>query len=299
MTGVQTCALPISPPGRGAIVLGMGSLGACRLNARSDLDLIVIYDPQGVEASEGRRPLPTRSYYARLTQALVTALSAPTAEGRLYEVDMRLRPSGNQGPVATSWAAFREYQEKEAWAWEHLALTLARPIAGPSEFQSEAETFRRAMLARPHDPTELQKNVAEMRDRIARAKAPAKGGAGKWTMKIGRGRSQDIELLAQAGTLAAGQACSDVADGLDHAAAQGWINSHGAQTLAQTWHLFWTLNLTVKLLTDEDLNPEALGQGGCELLLREVGTDGLDQLGERLESAATSAAKLIDAALIP
>ena len=99
-------------PGRGAVVLGMGSLGAGRLHARSDLDVIVIYDPDGVEMSDGRRPLATRTYYARLTQALVTAMSAPMAEGKLYEVDMRLRPSGNQGPVATSWAAFCKYQRE-------------------------------------------------------------------------------------------------------------------------------------------------------------------------------------------
>ena len=118
------------PPGRGAVVLGMGSLGAEKLNAGSDLDLIVIYDAAGVDQSEGRRPLLSRLYYARLTQAMITALTAPMAEGRLYEVDMRLRPSGNQGPVATGWASFQEYQRSDAWVWEHLALTRARVITG-------------------------------------------------------------------------------------------------------------------------------------------------------------------------
>ena len=89
-------------PGRGAAVVAMGSLGAERLHAASDLDLIVIYDGQGADGSDGPRPLSTRPYFARLTQALVTALTAPTSEGKLYEVDMRLRPSGRQGPVATS-----------------------------------------------------------------------------------------------------------------------------------------------------------------------------------------------------
>ncbi|MFK7881029.1 glutamine-synthetase adenylyltransferase, partial [Roseobacter sp.] len=93
------------PPGRGAVVLGMGSLGAGRLTAASDLDLIVIYDPQDSDVSVGEKPLSTRPYYARLTQALITALSAPMSQGRLFEVDMRLRPSGNQGPVATSWTS--------------------------------------------------------------------------------------------------------------------------------------------------------------------------------------------------
>jgi [glutamine synthetase] adenylyltransferase / [glutamine synthetase]-adenylyl-L-tyrosine phosphorylase len=96
-----------APPGNGATVLGMGSLGAERLTATSDLDLIAIYDPAGAETSDGRRPLPSRTYYARLTQALVTALTAQMAEGRLYEADMRLRPSGRQGPVATSISSFK------------------------------------------------------------------------------------------------------------------------------------------------------------------------------------------------
>ena len=94
-------------PGRGGAVIAMGSLGAGRLTATSDLDLIMVYDAEGVEVSDGPRPLAARAYFARLTQALVTALSAPMAEGRLYEVDMRLRPSGRQGPVATSLQAFR------------------------------------------------------------------------------------------------------------------------------------------------------------------------------------------------
>ncbi len=118
------------PPGRGAVLVGMGSLGAARLNAQSDLDLIVIYDAGGVEASTGPRPLAARPYYARLTQAMVTALTAQMAEGRLYEVDMRLRPSGRQGPVATSIESFASYQRTEAWTWEHLALTRARVLVG-------------------------------------------------------------------------------------------------------------------------------------------------------------------------
>src|SRR5690606_37624182 len=116
-------------PGVGAAVLGMGSLGARQMNALSDLDLLVIYDADGAEASDGAKPLATRAYYARLTQALLAALTAPTAAGRLYQVDMRLRPSGRQGPVATSIGAFSDYQLNEAWTWEHLALTRARVVA--------------------------------------------------------------------------------------------------------------------------------------------------------------------------
>ena len=141
-----------SPPGRGAVVLGMGSLGAEKLNAGSDLDLIVIYDAAGVDQSEGRRPLMSRLYYSRLTQAMITALTAPMAEGRLYEVDMRLRPSGNQGPVATGWASFREYQRSDAWVWEHLALTRARVIAGDEDCQKRLKPSEKNFWSRVANP---------------------------------------------------------------------------------------------------------------------------------------------------
>ena len=189
-----------APPGRGAVVLGMGSLGAGRLNAGSDLDLIVIYDADGAEASDGPRPLATRPYYARLTQALVTALTAPMAEGRLYEVDMRLRPSGRQGPVATSWPAFRSYQQGEAWTWEHLALTRARPIAGSEALAADVEAFRRKLLAAKGQGARVLADVADMRARLRAAKP----GGGAWEAKLGPGRMMEIELLAQTAALRAG-----------------------------------------------------------------------------------------------
>jgi glutamate-ammonia-ligase adenylyltransferase len=155
------------PPGRGAAVLGMGSIGDERLTATSDLDLIVIYDPADAEASKGPRPLPSRTYYARLTQALVTALAAQMSEGRLYEADMRLRPSGRQGPVATSIASFETYQREEAWTWEHLALTRARPVAGDPALRDRIESFRRGILAAPRDRARILADTAEMRARLA------------------------------------------------------------------------------------------------------------------------------------
>ena len=120
------------PPGAGAVVVAFGKLGSREMTVSSDLDLIVVYDAEGAEASAGKRPLAVSAYYARLTQALIAALSAPMAEGILYKVDMRLRPSGQPGPVATALPAFRRYQAEEAWTWEHMALTRARVIAGPA-----------------------------------------------------------------------------------------------------------------------------------------------------------------------
>lgn len=282
-----------TPPGRGAIVLGMGSLGARRLNARSDLDLIVIYDPEDIEASEGRRPLPARTYYARLTQALVTALSAPTAEGRLYEVDMRLRPSGNQGPVATSWLAFRNYQEGEAWTWEHMALTSARPVAGPEALRKDVARFRENLLGQPGNPAKILHEVAEMRARIA----AAKGDSQAWDMKVGRGRMQEIELFAQGGALASGRPVSTVVGGLEGAASVGWITQHEAAQLASAWDLFRGFNMTTKLLTDAILDPDTIGRGGCDLLLRDAKADTWSDLGQRLEATRNAAADILDRVL--
>ncbi|SLN38994.1 Glutamate-ammonia-ligase adenylyltransferase [Roseivivax jejudonensis] len=282
-----------APPGRGAAVLGMGSLGARRLHARSDLDLIVIYDADGVEASEGRKPLSSRVYYARLTQALVTAMTAPMAEGKLYEVDMRLRPSGNQGPVATSLASFRDYQAREAWTWEHLALTRARAVAGTAEIGAEAEAVRLDVLAATRDRSDTLGEVARMRARIE----AAKGQGALWDPKIGRGRMQEIELLAQAGTLVAGADTRDVAGGLEAGVACGWLVADDAAELATAHRLLWALQIGARLLSDGPVSPDDLGQGAAEVLTRLTRTESMDDLAGRLRAATERAGRAVDAAL--
>src|SRR4029079_15292415 len=116
----------------------MGKLGGREMTATSDLDLITVYDFAGEEAqSGGAKSLSGSQYYMRFTQRLIAALSAHTAEGSLYQVDMRLRPSGNQGPVATQLSSFHLYQMNSAWTWEHMALTRARLVRGPAALRRE------------------------------------------------------------------------------------------------------------------------------------------------------------------
>ncbi|MBR9842777.1 MAG: glutamine-synthetase adenylyltransferase [Rhodobacteraceae bacterium] len=280
-------------PGRGAMVLGMGSLGARRLNAVSDLDLIVIYDADGVEASEGRRPLAARAYYARLTQAMVTALSAPMAQGRLYEVDMRLRPSGTQGPVATSLASFKSYQETEAWTWEHLALTRARPVAGTAELQAEVAAFREALLARHNEAGTVRRDVQEMRERIAAAKAPS----GAWDAKIGRGRLQEIELVSQTGALLEGNAGQSVNAGLEAAARVGLLEVQEVEALEAAYGLFWAVQVASKLLSEKPILAEDIGRGGAAFLLRETGAETLEALAAQMAERGAEAGAIIDKAL--
>ena len=281
------------PPGRGAVVIGMGSLGSGNLTAASDLDLIMIYDPDGVDTSEGRRPLATRAYYARLTQALVTALSARMAEGRLYEVDMRLRPSGRQGPVATSLEAYKNYQNDDAWTWEHLALTRARVVAGGVELGDQIEAFRVALLARPSDATKVLQDVSDMRQRLA-ADRPGKGA---WEAKLGHGRLMDIELLAQTAALLAGTPARAVAEQLVAGERIGWIDAADRTALIEAHRLMCSLRSATRLLTEDALNPEVIGKGGTVFLLRETGMADADALAAELQRVSNSAAAIIETAL--
>jgi len=280
-------------PGRGAVVLGMGSLGAARLNAGSDLDLIVIYDADGVEGSEGPRPLATRAYYARLTQAFVTALTAQMPEGRLYEVDMRLRPSGRQGPVATSLQSFTSYQQGEAWTWEHLALTRARVLAGAADLGAEVEAFRRDLLPVKGQGAGVRGDVAEMRARLQAAKLAR----GVWEAKNGPGRLMDIELMAQMAALLTGSPARGVERQIEAGRKGAILSDSDAQVLLDAYRLLWRLQAGTRLITDGVVEPGSLGEGACAFLLRETGQPGADALSGRLESVTGLADAVIAAHL--
>ena len=207
------------PPGRGAAVIAMGKLGTQEMTASSDLDLIVVYDAAGETESTGRKPLSTSAYFARFTQALIAAMTAPTAEGQLYEVDMRLRPSGRQGPVAVSLGAFATYQRKEAWTWETLALTRARVIAGAADLAEDVSEAIASGLRAPRAEGKVLADVAEMRTRLSQQWAGAE--RDPWSVKEGRGRMMDIELTCT-GRCGAGRCGgADRCWGCDHGAGEG------------------------------------------------------------------------------
>jgi glutamate-ammonia-ligase adenylyltransferase len=176
-------------------VLAMGKLGGAEMNEASDLDLVLCYRLGDEHAkSDGERPLVGPHYYGRLSQRLINAITAPTTQGTLYEVDMRLRPSGNKGPVVTRIDAFIEYQRKEAWTWEHMALTRLRFIAGSDEMLATMQAALREILTRPRDPGKVFTDVAEMRAKMVAAK-PSRD---PWEMKLVRGGLVDQEFIAQA-----------------------------------------------------------------------------------------------------
>ncbi|WP_062016526.1 bifunctional [glutamine synthetase] adenylyltransferase/[glutamine synthetase]-adenylyl-L-tyrosine phosphorylase [Aureimonas sp. AU4] len=180
-------------PGGRVAVLGLGRLGSRELTASSDIDLMLLYDhDEGADESDGERPLAVSTYYMRLTQRLIAALSAPMAEGVLYAVDFRLRPSGNKGPLATHVDAFRRYQA-EAWTWERMALTRSHPVAGDAALAAEiVAAVREAIETHRADPL-LSDDVADMRARLDVQKPPR----GVLDLKRLAGGLTDLEFLAQ------------------------------------------------------------------------------------------------------
>jgi glutamate-ammonia-ligase adenylyltransferase len=185
-------------PGRGMSTVALGKLGGQEMTIGSDLDLIFIYDaPEHAGwdtlMSDGPKPLAPIHYYARLAQRMIAAITAPTGEGRIYEVDMRLRPSGNSGPIASSLQGFLRYQQSDAWTWEHMALTRARVVAGDPSFAGEVESAFRRVLTRPRDPAKLAADVAAMRRRIAQQHP----GDRLFDVKYVAGGMIDIEFIVQ------------------------------------------------------------------------------------------------------
>ena len=180
-------------PGEVAVV-ALGKAGSREMTAGSDLDLMTLYRAHEPGAMSAVKGWAAETFYTRFTQRLVSALSVPTAEGGLYEVDMRLRPSGTQGPVAVSLNAFEGYYDGEAETWEYLALTRARVVWSTSPaFAATAAQTVEAILRRPRDPAVIAKDVRAMRALIEKEK-PAKG---FWDLKMSRGGLVDIEFAAQ------------------------------------------------------------------------------------------------------
>lgn len=175
------------------VVLALGKLGSREMTAASDLDLILIYDFDAAHPEpDAPQPLHATRFYTRLAQRLISALTVATRRGLLYEVDMRLRPSGRQGPLAVQFESFAEYQSKEAETWEHLALTRARVIAGDASLRVEVEAARAAVLAAPRPPS-LRSDVAAMRKLIAKEK----GEDDLFDLKYTAGGLIDIDFLGQ------------------------------------------------------------------------------------------------------
>jgi [glutamine synthetase] adenylyltransferase / [glutamine synthetase]-adenylyl-L-tyrosine phosphorylase len=251
-------------------VLAMGKLGGREMTANSDLDLIVVYDfdPARPE-SDGERPLHAAHYFARFTQRLVNALTTRTNYGRLYDVDMRLRPSGRSGPVATSITSFESYQRHEAWTWEHLALTRARVVSGAPALAARVEAVIRDVLRTPRDALPLAADVIDMR----RAIAAEKGDGARWDLKYAAGGLIDLEFIAQYLQLAHAAAAPGILDNatasvFDKAVQEGILGAEDADVLRPATRLYQDLGQILRLCVAAPFDPKTAGTGLTELLAR-------------------------------
>lgn len=250
-------------PGGEVVVIGMGKLGGGEMSASSDLDLILVYDlDEGasqsvIDESAGQRSLSVGQYFTRFTQRFISALSAPTAEGRLYDVDMRLRPSGNAGPVATRLTAFVDYHATSSWTWEHMALTRARVVAGPKKLKQTVESAIRDRLVAPRAKIALAEDVRSMRARIEEERGSDK----LWDIKQVRGGLIDIEFLLQYLQLAHAAENPDILSPNAETATErlfeaGFIEANEREVIQGALSLYMTVTQMVRLCLGQNSDPE-------------------------------------------
>jgi glutamate-ammonia-ligase adenylyltransferase len=258
-------------PGGRIAIAGMGKLGSFELTAGSDIDLILLYDYDDAAAeSDGPKPLDATRYFTRITQRLIAAFSAPTAEGVLYEVDMRLRPSGNKGPVATRINSFGKYQREEAWTWEHMALSRARLICGNESLVAEAEQIIREVLSADRDIAKVAHDVAEMRELIDKEKPPS----GPWDLKLIPGGVIDLEFIAQylaliAPTRGVGIAVNGMSTGEAlKVLGDRLMATADLDTCLEAFALYTGLSQLIRLSIDGSFDPNDAPAGLTELVCR-------------------------------
>jgi len=274
-------------------IVALGKLGSKEMAATSDLDLIFVYDcalttPSGGDAkSDGARPLHVTTYYTRFGQRLVNAITAPTEEGKLFEVDLRLRPSGNKGPLATRLAGFEAYHAGSAWTWERLALTRARVIAGPDDLKARIEAIIENTLTAPRDARATRADIRDMRERLEREF----GTTNPWDVKYVRGGLVDLEFIAQGLQLLHGVSHPEVltpstAQALSQAMGAGVIGPEDGVFLGEALELYQTLDHILRLALEGSFDPEVAPKALKRLLARASGSDFSD-LSTRLEQTET------------
>lgn len=272
---VLECTRRGRPPQGRMALMGLGKLGGLELAAGSDLDVMLVYDAAG----EGPETA------TRFTQALIAALSAPTAEGPLYAIDMQLRPSGSKGPIAVRLSSFERYYREEAWTWELLALTRLRFVAGDPGLGAETMAAAQAALALPRDAAAQVADVLAMRARMD-AERPAKG---PFDLKLAPGGLVDIEFAVQARMLAAARRFPDAVRASTGAAiaqlkALGALDPEEAEALAQAWRRLTGLSQLIRIAQGESFRPEA-APVRLRLALAALGeADSLDSLMAAFET---------------
>jgi len=278
-------------------ILAMGRLGSREMTASSDLDLILLYDYDHEEPeSDGERSLHGAQYFARFTQRLISAFTTRTNYGVLYEIDMRLRPSGRAGPLASRLDSFADYQEREAWTWEHMALTRARVISGSPDFRRKIEDVIRAVLTRPRDAAAIAADVADMR----RAIAQEKGEDDVWNLKYAAGGIVDIDFIAQYLQLVCAAEKPDILNVstlavLDNAARLGVLAQPDAEVLRGAARLYHDLTQIIRLCVSGKFNPATAGEDLLRVMARAGDTPDFSALEARLRETQAEVRRVFNA----
>ena len=272
-------------------VIALGKLGGREMTASSDLDLVFVYDAApGTEHADGAKALPVSTYYARLAQRLIAALTVHTAEGGLYEVDMRLRPTGNKGPVAVSLESFERYHSTEAWTWERLALTRARVLCGPAKLTRRIEEIVHRSLTAAIPIASIKQDAREMRETLAANFVPAS----HWDLKFTPGGLVDVEFVVQYLQLCHAPANATVLDvntisALDRLRDAGVLEGSAVCALAEAARLQQTLLQILRIAVDGAFQPSSASRGLKHLLVRATGETDFDSLDSRLIAAQAQA----------
>ncbi|WP_338698725.1 bifunctional [glutamine synthetase] adenylyltransferase/[glutamine synthetase]-adenylyl-L-tyrosine phosphorylase [Bradyrhizobium sp. 26S5] len=278
-------------------IIAMGRLGSREMTASSDLDLILLYDfDSEAPDSDGERSLHGAQYFARFTQRLISAFTTRTNYGVLYEVDMRLRPSGRAGPVASRIDAFADYQEREAWTWEHMALTRARVISSSPAFRGQIEAIIRRVLTRPRDAASTAADVADMR----RAIALEKGEDDVWDLKLAAGGLVDIDFIAQYLQLAHASVKPEILSVstlqvLEHAARLGLLGQSEAEILRSAARLYHDLTQILRLCVTGKFNPETAGEDLRRVMARAGDAPDFSALEARLRETQSEVRRVFNA----
>jgi glutamate-ammonia-ligase adenylyltransferase len=272
----------------GMAVVALGKLGGRELTIGSDLDLLFVYYCND-DASDGLKPLSAIPYYTRFGQRYMSAITSPTGEGTLYEVDMRLRPSGNAGPLASSFDAFIKYHQESAWTWERMALTRARVIVADDAYALQLEKAFTDILTTPRDQESLLRDVASMRARIERDRPPT----GPWDVKNVRGGLVDIEFLSQYLQLRHAHEYPDIiaqntTDALAGLSERNLLDRKTAATLIRAMRLWRDIQGVIRLSVGEGFDLADLPDGCRSFLVTACGRESFELLREEILDTAAS-----------
>jgi [glutamine synthetase] adenylyltransferase / [glutamine synthetase]-adenylyl-L-tyrosine phosphorylase len=269
-------------PGAELVILGLGRLGGQVLTNASDLDIIYLFtDPAG-PSSTGPKPLGPADYFNRLANRINAAISVSTPAGPLYDVDTRLRPQGAQGMLAVSMDAFAKYQREDAWTFEHMALTRARPIYGSPKARKQAGALIVEILERPRDSGKLVADAVKMREEIARHKPPS----GPLDVKLGDGGLVDLEFAVQVLQLTRRKGLHPRLESVVGKLAEAGLIS---ANIVDAQRLLTEMLVTIRLIAPETARPTA---ESCELMAKACGATGWDELLEAHEKARHSVSAL-------